>query len=414
MLETEVCVVGSGPGGTVTALRLNQLGVPCLLLDKAFFPRDKVCGDAISGKAITIFNRIDSGIISRFQLGCEKEDIWGMRLVAPNQTEVDLPFKFNVDKQLEPVPGFVSPRYAFDNFLVSEVQRHTNIDFRQGIKITRFEKTGTGFILSDEKNSFRAKTKLLIVANGAQSNFSRKIAGIPKEPRHYAGAVRAYVENVTGFHPDGYIELHFPKEYIPGYFWAFPLPEGRANIGLGLRTDYISKRKLNLKTSLLELIRNHPNLKERFSKAVIRGEVTGYPLPLGSKKYPLSGDHFMLVGDAGHLIDPLTGEGIGNAAYSGWIAADQAKKCLDQGDFSASFLLDYDVRVERVLGSEMQLSYQLQKLLAYPWLLNFFANRLHNSQKFMGILSQMYADFELRKQLIHPSFWMKMLLNTAK
>jgi len=116
-----------------------------------------------------------------------------------------------------------------------------------------------------------------------------------------------------------------------------------------------------------------------------------------------------LIGDAGHLIDPLTGEGIGNAIYSGWIAAEQTEKCFAENNFSATYMKDYDVRVKRVLGTEMKLSYQLQRLLAYPRLLNFFANRLYNSKKLMDVLSRMYTDFDLRKQLVNPIFWMKLI-----
>ena len=82
---------------------------------------------------------------------------------------------------------------------------------------------------------------------------------------------------------------------------------------------------------------------------------------LDQKSVKLSGDHYMLVGDAAHLIDPLTGEGIGNAFYSGFIAAEQAIECLKANNFSTTFLTAYDKRIRRVLGSEMKLSYRIQR-----------------------------------------------------
>ena len=115
-----------------------------------------------------------------------------------------------------------------------------------------------------------------------------------------------------------------------------------------------------------------------------------------------------LVGDAGHLVDPLTGEGIGNAFYSGFIAAEQLQQCLAADDFSASFLKAYDQRVSRVLGSEMRLSYRLQKMLAYPWLVNLLANIIAGNRRVAALLSGMYNDFALREQLVKPWFWMKM------
>ena len=116
----------------------------------------------------------------------------------------------------------------------------------------------------------------------------------------------------------------------------------------------------------------------------------------------------MLVGDAGHLIDPLTGEGIGNAFYSGFIAAEQVQQCLEQNNFSAAFLGAYDVRVDRVIGSELRLSYKLQKMLAYPRLVNLLAHIISNNQRILTFFSRMYVDFDVREQLVKPVFWVKM------
>ena len=250
---------------------------------------------------------------------------------------------------------------------------------------------------------------MLIVADGAHSAFSRKVAGLERDFRHHAGAVRAYFSNVGGLSPDNFIELHFIRSVTPGYFWIFPLPGGFANVGLGMRSDILRRRKTNLRKALFEVIEGHPALRERFKNASLVGEVKGYGLPLGSKRRPLSGDHYMLVGDAGHLVDPLTGEGIGNAFYSGFIAAEQLQQCLAANDFSAGFLKAYDQRVGRVLGSEMRLSYQMQKMLSYPWLVNLLANLIAGNRRVVALLSGMYNDFALREQLVKPWFWLKML-----
>ncbi|MEZ4980888.1 MAG: hypothetical protein R2769_04730 [Saprospiraceae bacterium] len=91
----------------------------------------------------------------------------------------------------------------------------------------------------------------------------------------------------------------------------------------------------------------------------------------------------------------------------GWIAAEQAEVCFKNADFSAKTMKAYDVRIAKCTGAEMRLSYQLQRLLAYPWLLNMFAKRLNQSKNLMNILSKMYLDFELRKQLVNPVFGLK-------
>ena len=408
MIQTDVCIVGAGPGGAATALKLSYLNIPCVLIDKATFPRDKVCGDAISGKVTTLLNRLDPAILERFNAKPIQSDVWGIRFVAPNDKVLDIPFKPNYVRDKKNAPGYVAKRMDFDHFLIEEIKKRNNIRFFEGQSVDQYLPSENGYLIKDKDEIFKVETKLLIIANGAHSTFSRQQAGLEMDVKHYAAAVRAYYNNVTGFSADQFIELHFIKSITPGYFWVFPLPNGDANVGLGMRSDILKKKKLNLRKALNEIIETHPKIKNRFQNATLISDVQGYGLPLGSKKRVLSGDHFMLVGDAGHLIDPLTGEGIGNAFYSGFIAAEQAEKCLKSNDFSAEFLLDYDVRVARVLGSEMQLSYRLQQMLRYPFLVNIIAGIIKRNQNMLRILSEMYNDFDLRGKLVQPLFWIKM------
>ncbi|MBI5914963.1 MAG: geranylgeranyl reductase family protein [Bacteroidetes bacterium] len=411
MKKTAVCIVGAGPGGAATALKLHHLGIPCVLVDKAVFPRDKVCGDAISGKVALVLRRIDPAIMERFEAAdTEQTSVWGIRFVAPNKKEIEVPFRIGYDPNIDPKQGYVSKRTDFDLRLVEEVKRCDSIDFHEGISIEKYEKTPDGYRVSNADGSFQVEAPLLVVANGANSAFSRHHAGLEKDEKHHAGAVRAYYRNVTGMHPDGFIELHFLKEINPGYLWIFPLPGGHANVGLGMRSDFISKRRYNLTKGLQGLLESHADLRERFKNAEQMGKFTGYGLPLGSKKRHISGDHFMLVGDAGHLIDPLSGEGIGNAVYSGFIAAEQAQKCLETNDFSPKTMEAYDVRVARVLRKEMEMSYRLQQMMARPWLVNLMANWVSRDRRLIYLIAQMYSDMDVRKKAFNPLFWVKLLM----
>lgn len=414
MIQTDVCIVGAGPGGAATALKLSYQGIPCVLIDKATFPRDKICGDAISGKVTTLLNRLDPSILERFNAQPIQVDVWGIRFVAPNEKILDIPFHPNYVRKRKEAPGYVSKRLDFDHFLIKEIEGRSNIQFFSGIAVEHYEKTDKGYHLFNKDGDFQVETRLLIVANGAHSAFSRHQAGLKTDHEHYAGAVRAYFKNVKNLAKDNFIELHFIKSITPGYFWVFPLPNGQANVGLGMRSDFIKRKRINLRKTFFEIIENHPQIKERFEDAELFGKIEGYGLPLGSKKRVISGDHFMLVGDAGHLIDPLTGEGIGNAFYSGFIAAEQAEQCLTENNFSADFLQAYDVRVARVLGSEMRLSYQIQRIMQYPFLVNIVARIIANNQRMLHVLSAMYNDFNLREQLVKPWFWVKMVLRKPR
>lgn len=414
MLDTDIFILGAGPGGVATALKLSYLGIPCMIADKASFPRDKVCGDAISGKVTTLLNRLDPEILARFHASPIHVDVWGIRFLAPNEGMVDIPFNSQQGKSVQNAPGYVCKRLDFDNFLIEELKKRKEIQFFEKTAITKYEKEGEHWILSDESGDFQVKTKLLIVADGAYSRFSRQVGGLEKDNAHYAAAVRAYYSNVEELSKEGFIELHFIKSIVPGYFWIFPLPNGGANVGLGMRSDILAKKQLNLKECLAQIIAEHPKIAPRFADAKLEGKIIGYGLPLGSKKRVISGDGYMLVGDAGHLVDPMTGEGIGNAFYSGFIAAEQAQACLQEKNFSAAFLQAYDVRVARVLGTEMKLSYRLQKFISFPWVANAIGYIISRNQKTIQVLSNIYTDFDVREKLAKPVFWLKMYLGLDK
>lgn len=409
ILQTDIGILGAGPAGAAAALRLGTLGIPCIIVDKATFPRPKVCGDAISGKVTTLLHRMNPDMLRRFDAQPMHTGVWGIRFVAPNRKVLDIPFGGGIMPASASAPGYVCRRTDFDHFLVQEMKHYPSITLLENTDIQHVEKTGSGYCMATADLRTQVHCRLLLVANGAHSAFSRKIAGLHKDPAHHAASVRAYFDGVSGMHSQGFIELHFLRPILPGYFWIFPLPDGRANVGLGIRSDVVSKKHLNLRQVFQELICTHPSLRERFAHARREGPLEGYGLPLGSRPRPISGDHYLLLGDAGHLIDPLTGEGIGNAFYSGVIAAEQAQRCLEVQNFSADFLKAYDQRVARVLGSEMQLSYRLQSLLAWPAVASLMANVIAGNSNIIHAFTRMYTDFELRLQLVNPMFWLKMM-----
>lgn len=411
MITTSVCIIGAGPGGATAALQLDRLGISCVVVDKAVFPRDKVCGDGLSGKVITGLEKIDKGIAERLRQFIEKENSWGVTFVSPGRQSLDVPYKPNYNKTQDAPIGFVCKRIHFDNFLVDELKRSPNIRLFEGVSIDKYTQEEDGYLVSDAKGTFSVKADLLIIANGAHSSFTRDVAGIRMEPKYYAAGIRAYYKGVKGMHADSFIELHFLKNLLPGYLWIFPLPNGEANVGMDMLSDAVRDRKVNLKTLMTDTLKQDPVFAERFRDAEMTSSLDGYGLPLGSRKRRLSGERYMLVGDAAFLIDPFTGEGIGNAVYSGAIAAKQAAACLKAGNFSGEVMMTYDESVYRVLGPELKLSHRLQQLVRYPRLFNWLMKMGMKNKQLKDVISCMFYEVDLRKKLTRPSFYFKLLLN---
>jgi geranylgeranyl reductase family protein len=411
-IETEVCIIGAGPGGCATAIQLAKLGIKSILVDKAVFPRDKICGDALSGKVMSVFNKIDPTIAEEFSKQTAQIGSWGVKFVAPNGKALRVPFKLNFDKEQAP-PGFIAKRIDFDNFLVEQTKRFPEIQLLQNTDISEHTKTANGWIVKDKTGTTEIHATLLIVCNGAHSNFAKEIGGIKMEPEHYCAGIRAYYSGVTDLDTDNFIELHFIKDFLPGYFWIFPLANGLANVGVGVASDTVSNKKMNLKNEMLAIIETHPEFKERFKNAQLVDPVKGYGLPLGSKKRKISGDNFMLVGDAASLIDPFTGEGIGNAVISGMIAAKYAGECIKANKFDAAFTQGYDELVYKRMWSELSLSRRMQKLLGYPFLFNMVVNKANRSKLLSETISSMFDNIDLRNRLKSPLFYLKLLFTDS-
>lgn len=408
MKSTDVCIVGAGPSGTIAALFLAKFGINCTLVDKAKFPRDKICGDGISGWVLTILHELDKELLLRLSKEPFLLHSHGIRIVAPNCKSLDLPFFDNNHLDPSLPPGFISQRIDFDNFLINEVKQKKEIELMEETEIIEYEKTENGYFLKTKENK-DINARLVIFANGANSKFMKNPGGIHKSKKYTMTGLKTYYKGVTGFHDQNYVELHFLKDFLPGYFWIFPLPNGLANVGSGLDQERISKKKINLKTKMLEAIETVPYLQERFKDAEMITKIQAYGLPLWDGKRKISGDHFMLTGDAANLIDPITGEGIGHAAISGMYAAEQCKRSLEANDFSGEFIQQYDESVYGRIGKELAISSKIPNFIKYPWLFNMTVNKALKSKTLQEKLKLAMTDLEVRKQLKSPMLYLKVL-----
>jgi geranylgeranyl reductase family protein len=402
----DVIICGAGPAGCTTAYQLSGNGLKIAVLDKDIFPRDKICGDALSADVINQLYRIDSDLAENFQKFDKKKPSHGVRFYAPNGTHLDIDF---VNKAHTDAAGFISKRSDFDNFYFNRVTSLKDIHIFQNHKIIDV-KTQTDFVAVHTENCL-FHSKIVIGADGANSVINRKLSDNSFNKHHHCAGLRQYYENVTGFHPRDHIELHFYKDLLPGYFWMFPLPNNQANVGLGMLSSEVSKKKINLKKTLADLIENHPNIKDRFKDAKPLENIQGFGLPIGSKKKQLSGNRFLLLGDAANLIDPFTGEGIGNAIRSGRVASEHILDAFQQNKFDASFNKKYDKIIYQKMWKELRVSRSLQMLLYYPRIFNFVVKKASKNESIRKLLTSMLDDIDLKKELLKPSFYLKLFFN---
>ena len=409
---TDVLIAGAGPAGATTSIFLAKEKINHIIIDKASFPRDKVCGDALSGKTVGMLNRITPLWQKHFLADDSKAIVSsGIQFIAPDLTCLDIPFQVKDETQKSPT-GFVSKRVDFDNSLFNLID-NSFAHLITGTSLESIDYLTDGLVVT-VKQGTAAKTiftKMIVGAEGRGSIVAKKLAKHKVEPLHYSAGIRAYYTNVGNMHTENFIELHFLKEMQPGYFWIFPLPNGTANVGMGMLSSAVAEKKINLKQLMLDTIEKHPVLKERFAHASLQGKIEGWGLPLGSKRRNLSGNRFILAGDAGSMIDPFTGEGIGNAMVAGLLASRQIKKALDANDFSAGFLKEYDKEFYKKLWAELKLSHYLQILAGKPWLFNFVIGKASRSKELRETISCMFENVDIRKRFTSPLFYLKILLN---
>jgi flavin-dependent dehydrogenase len=158
------------------------------------------------------------------------------------------------------------------------------------------------------------------------------------------------------------------------------------NAGMGILSDIVVQKKINVKTAFYDFIERSPVLKEKFRNAQPMETLKGCGLPMGSRWVNMYGDHFLLVGDAASLIDPVSGDGIGNAVLSGKLAAEQVMQCFAANNFSAAFLKSYNDKLYRAAGADMKRKATVLKTMArMPFLFgfSFIAGQNRIIKKFM-------------------------------
>ena len=396
-------VVGGGPGGSTAAAILSKKGKRVLLLEKETYPRDKTCGDAISGKSLAVLAEL--GLVGAVE-NADHGEISGVLFSSPNGAAASIPFGKS-ERQIG--RGYTCRRQVYDNLLFQNAKK--SCDVMEGMAATSLVKennriAGVAAKGTDGKE-YEFHGKMVIGADGVNSLVAREIRGAAVDPKHTCVAHRAYYSGIAGM--TGCLEIHFVRSIMPGYFWIFPLENGLANVGVGMMMDDMKRHGTDLGKAMDAILKENPLFRERFANAKMVSPLKAWQLPFGSKKRKVHAENVLLVGDAAGLVDPFSGEGIGNAMLSGKLAAEVAYEALVAGDTSEQFLSRYGTRLWGAVENELMTSYKMQKLGKVEFLLNFVVGKAAKSGKAREAISGTLSNKEAKSEYSSPLFYLKLL-----
>ncbi len=399
----DILIAGAGPAGCSTALFLAEKGYSVAIIDKAVFPREKICGGALSDRAINTILRMPGNIPNEFINLQNKVSIQGVRISSPSGNILDLPIKYDTDYG----NGLIFLRKDFDYFFYQQIKKYPNIHVFEEKKIKKVYVTDKKVIAHCQDIEFSGE--VIAGCDGAYSRTARDLSSIKTSPKHYCIGYRTYYKDIKGLHPDNFLELHFIKKITPGYLWIFPLHDGSCDVGIGAMASTLKKKNIHLDQLLVDILETDGYFASRFKKATQTEKIQSHVLPLGSRKLPLSGKRYVLAGDAASLIDPFTGEGIGNALLSGEIAAHHLIESFEKNDFSTRQLKLYDTKIYQRLGDELKLRYKMQRFLRFPWIYNFLIKKAAKNESLQKLAQKIALSNDMQKHLVKPRSYLKLL-----
>lgn len=332
--ELDVIVVGAGPGGSAAGYYLARAGRRVLMLDKATFPRDKTCGDALTPRAVAALRDMDVLATLAGQAFAARR----LGVVAPGGHMTKVALESAVS---DPAHALVIPRLVLDDVL----RKHAMVagaGFEGGVAVGDIQAGADGVEVRGQRRGqlYAARARLAIVATGASTGLLRRIGLLVRMPKVVLAA-RAYFEGVHGL--DDAMQFHFDGVPLPGYGWVFPTGTASANVGAGvLAPNGRARRKRITGRQAYERFVRESSARRMLGAARQVGRVKGFPIRTDFATAPTYGERVLLVGEAAGLVNPLTGEGIDYAMESARTAARHAVRMLERDNFSPASFAAYD------------------------------------------------------------------------
>lgn len=331
MKTVDVLVIGAGPSGCAAGVVAARAGLDVRVIDRATFPRPKVCGDALSNKAIAIIGSLGAGDALR---AAPHADVLGALALLPDGG--------SIPRDYGDARGMIVGRLDLDALLVRALVA-SGAEVTEGSAADDLVVEG-GAVVGARVGGEVVRARAVLAADGPGSVATRALGVEKPRGRGLAISATAYFEGVTGALREGWSEHWFDPGLPYGYGWIFPAVEGVSNVGVYLRRDGYDARKLSLSTLFDAFIGQH---RERFEGARRVGSVRTWQLPLSDVGVRVGMPGLLTTGDAGRHVDPLTGEGIWQALRTGEVAGEVCAEALKSGALDDEAVRRYRWRVAR-------------------------------------------------------------------
>jgi len=347
----DVAVVGAGPAGTAAAIELARAGRDVVLLDKATFPRDKICGDGLTAGALRILESLglDPATVASWQ------PVDDVVVVSPSGREVVFPLPRGDGRY-----AVVARRAELDAALV-DLARSAGVRVREGQAVVGAAERPDRVVL-DVEGSGELHARYAIGADGMWSPL-RKHLGVATEG--YRGEWHAFRQYFLDVGPRASSQLFvwFEPDLLPGYAWSFPLPGGGANVGFGIQREGGKVARVQDMKALWPDLLARPHIRAVLGPdARPESPHRAWPIPARVDDIRLTSRRTLFVGDAAAATDPMTGEGIGQALLTGRLAA----QAIGAGGLDAAAVTStYERLVRDALFADHQMSMLLIRALTH-------------------------------------------------
>jgi flavin-dependent dehydrogenase len=372
MKDVDVVVVGAGPAGAASAILLAERGWSVTLLDKAAFPRPKICGEYLSPEAARVLDRL-AVLKAVDQAGAQP--LRGMKIVAPDGTALEGLYPTSGPWRGYRDHALAIPREVLDRILV---------DRARGLPVDVLER--------------HRVTGLLHEAGSVAGVTAQDEDGLARRHRLRRMALIQYVSGLKGIQDRGEIYLD-----PPDYAILNPVAPGLVNLGLVVPLGHARPFARRLETFFGARLRQLRHLAPRLDSMRAEGRLTAMG-PLAYKVAEPQVGGVMLVGDATGFYDPFTGEGIFTALRSAELLTETAHAALTRDDLSVGPLAVYGERRRAELAAKSRVTRGLQLLISRRRLSNLAARLLARRPHLVHTLLGVFGDFVPPRELLRAAF----------